>query len=227
IYSACSLLDTISEPFVKYFGIYMPKIWDEGQTELVKEQIKKGIVFYLAITLGILTALFYLLRPLMELFLKKDVADMAQMEPLVLIIGLGIISLGLTRILGQIFRYLKKNHLALVYRLFAAACNFGLNFIFIPKWGLIGAGVTTLFSYALLAILNNVYLNLKFDKNFTLSLLKISFAGSCVVLWFNIFPIKHIQGFFVQMFSAGILYVCLMFMLGVVRFKDIKEQNFV
>ena len=70
-------------------------------------------------------------------------------------------------------------------------------------------------------------LALKFDKDFTLSLLKISFAGSCVVLWFNIFPIKHIQGFFVQMFSAGILYVCLMFMLGVVRFKDIKEQNFV
>jgi len=158
VYSACSLLDTLSIPFIKYFGVYLPKVWDRGDQNKVINDLKEGFIYYLIISVGCLTGLIFFLKPLVRLIISKDLDLILNFEWFVMI------SLGATRFLYQVIKYRKQTYLQLQFQLLALVLNCALNYTLIKTFGIIGASFATLLSYQAVIILCISTLNLKFDS---------------------------------------------------------------
>lgn len=102
--------------------------------------------------------------------------------------------------------YFEKNHYIAIASIFATILNLLLNYIFIPKYGFLVAGYTTLISYIAMSILHYIFL-LKVLKN---NDIKPS----------NIFNMKHILALIILIFIfsiiAMLLYSYLYIRLGVI-----------
>jgi O-antigen/teichoic acid export membrane protein len=103
---------------------------------------------YWSILMGwVIAALTMISAPYIRLAFPADVHDAIPVVPLlmggsVLYGGFMIINIGVT--------FSMKTRMTPVITAVAAAVNIGLNFIFIPRWGIVGAGLTTVIAYALL-----------------------------------------------------------------------------
>lgn len=60
--------------------------------------------------------------------------------------------------------YYEKNTFTMFISIVGAACNIGLNFVFIPKYGFVAAGYTTLFSYMVYGIGHMIFSQYVFRK---------------------------------------------------------------
>jgi O-antigen/teichoic acid export membrane protein len=107
----------------------------------------------------------------------------------------------------------------------AAIVNAGLNFIFIPLWGFMGAAMTTLaatFAYFMLAdLVSKRYFNAGFSR------IKIYAFLASVLFLSMLFPYMNIHKaiFPGLLFKIPVIFFswCLPFLFGFIRFEEIKE----
>lgn len=110
----------------------------------------------------------------------------------------------------------------------AGLINFGLNFFFIPKFGVLGAAITTLmatFSYFTLAdILSKKYFNSGFSriKVYLFCLLTLSFAF--VFPYLEVF--QKIKIFWALKLGAVVLFMCVPFLFGFISTEKLKSLPF-
>jgi O-antigen/teichoic acid export membrane protein len=80
----------------------------------------------------------------------------------VLILGTGrIVDMG-TSINGHIIQYSEKYRVNVYFIVFLGAINIGLNLLFIPRYGMIGAASATAFSLIAYNLLRTVYVHFQF-----------------------------------------------------------------
>jgi len=224
VYSACSLLDTLSVPFIKYFGVYLPKVWDRGDRNKVINDLKEGFIYYLIISVGCLTGLVLFLKPLVRLIIHKDLNLILNFEWFVLITGLGILSLGATRFFYQVIKYRKQTYLQLQYQLLALSLNCVLNWFLIKSFGIIGASLATFLSYQVVIILCINTLNLKFDLKYLTKVGRIAIASFALVCAFYFIDLKNGFDYIFMGVAGSLIYGCSLFLLRVVRLSDLKER---
>jgi len=224
IYSACALLDAISMPFLKYFGTYLPKYWDEGKKRQVIGQLKEGLIYYLVLAFGALICLIFMLEPVVRLFLNRDITYITNFQSLICIIGFGMIALGVTRFFTQLIKYREQNYLQLIFQCIGVALNIVLNIILIKTYGLLGAGIATFISYSSTLLLYNYFLDIHIDSEFTKRMFRIGMAGCIIVFWFIQ---SHVNNFYdlAQQIGIGLtLYVAMIFLFRAVCLKDLKRN---
>lgn len=92
----------------------------------------------------------------------------------------------------------------------AAALNIGLNFYFIPRWGGMGAAITTLISYVMLFIFHYIiakYVLKGFELSFVHLLVPALMVGAALAasyLFIDIWPVRWIVGVLLLAFSFKI-----------------------
>jgi O-antigen/teichoic acid export membrane protein len=112
------------------------------------KQTFRQVFTYWAVVMGwAISALTLISAPYIRLAFPGNVGDAIPVVPLlmagaVLYGGFMVVNIGVT--------FSKKTRMTPVISTIAAAANIGLNFYFIPTWGIVGAGFTTVIGYALL-----------------------------------------------------------------------------
>jgi len=223
VYSVCSLLFVFAVPFNKYFGIYLPQVWDEGKQDKVRVQLKEGIVYYLVISIGSLTGIVFLLKPGVNLILSNRIPTIANFEWLVLVTGLGILGWGIAAFFYHLIFYMEKNYLILIFQSIAVVLNMGLNYFLVKEYGIIGAGIATFASYLTVLIMCNYYLRMNFDFNFIAKILKIVLAALIIGFWLYFYSVKNLIDLGISITVGLAIYLFSIFMLRVIRFKGIKS----
>jgi len=224
VYSVCNLLDNFSIPFRKYFGTYLPKVWDEGKKGKVREQLKEGLVYYLIISIGALAGIVFLLKPALNLLLNKNLSTIANFEWIVLFTGLGIVGLGTARFFYQLIKYREQNYLQLVFQSISVILNMGLNYFLVKEYGIIGASIATFVSYLTVVFICNRYLDMNLDINFLTKVLRIGLAGLIIIFWFYIHGVNHLLDLGLNIVVGLAIYLFSIFLFRVVRYRDIRRR---
>lgn len=222
-YTGCSFLDSYTVPMRKYLAIYLPALWDEGKVKLVKNQVKQSLLYFMSLAGGTLVGILFLFPPFLGIVLNKNLMEFRNFEVLVGIIGLGIILMGISRFLFQIVRYQERTHIRLLCLGISAGLNVILNAVFIPTYGIVGAGVATLLSYLALVILADRSVHLNLDKNFYYKFIKI--IATSLVLALVLFSLpKYTITFFIITSSIGMFaYLGLQYGAGIITLQDLKR----
>ena len=112
--------------------------------------------------------------------------------------------------------------------LVGAFFNLITNFYFIPRYGMLGAGVTSSLSYFLILVLSLFYLN----RNIKLKIpwmIWTKIFSSGIIFVFLIYLLKGLLDlnlyleFFICTFVSGSIYIMLMFIFKVVNLKELNE----
>jgi len=105
-----------------------------------------------------------LIQQLLTIFSTSEIAQHSYY--IVPFVALSTLLFGIYAVIAQIITLKKKTKIDGIIWMGAAFLNLGLNFFFIPKFGILGAAITTLAAYALALILTWYY----FFKGFNLKL---------------------------------------------------------
>jgi len=224
VYSVCSLLGALGVPFRKYFSVYMPKIWDKGEQDRVRDQLREGLVYYLTVSIGSLVGIIFLLKPSVYLILGKNLSGIGNIEWLALAIGLGVLGLEISHFFYYLIRCIEKNYLILVFQSIAVVLNVGLNYFLIKEYGVIGAGIATFASYLVVAVLCNYYVRMSLGLNFIARVLKIGAAGLAMGILLYTHTVHDLFDLGVNIVLGLVIYLLSVFLLRIVRFRDIKRR---
>ena len=108
----------------------------------------------------------------------------------------------LSQIAGTQLQVEKKTHLSTISRLVGAVTNIILNFLFIPRWGILGAALATLIGYFAMT-LSITLVVLKMNRlTFNIKFAIITLSGSLLLL---LYPLLRTTIVFYIFFSAIVL----------------------
>jgi len=224
IYSVCNLLYIFCVPFTKYFSTYLPVIWDEGNKDKVKAELKEGLLYFLiASTVGLI-GITFLLKPTIKLILQNKFLEFVRFEWVVLFIGLGIISYGVTKFFFHLIKYREQTYIQMIYQMISAALNIILNFFLIREYGILGAAVSTFISYFVIILICNFSLNLGLNLKFLGNIFRIGVASIPIIFWLFISSNKSLFNIVLNMFIGVVIYITFILLLRIISIKDVKMK---
>lgn len=212
-YSIGNAINFFLYPLFFMLPIALSKAFDQNNISEVKTYLKYSLKYFLALAFPMFFGISVLSRQFLIIFSTKEIAENSfYITPFA---ALSILLYGLTSLIGsQILMLVKKTKIIGVVWMLAALLNLGLNFIFIPLFGILGAAITTLIAYSFAFALIWYYSQkeLSFKINY---LFIIKSAFSSVVMALFIFWINP-MGFFpviLAVFSGALIYGVLMLLL--------------
>lgn len=224
VYAVCSLLDNIGFPLHKYFSVYLPKLWDEGFKDKVRAQLLEGMIYFLILAGGGLVGIVYLLRPAIGIFLDQAATTDTPFEWLALLIGLGIVFMTISKIFFHLTHYREQTYLQLIYQSIAVTINLGLNYFLVKTMGIMGAGIATLVSYTVVAMMCYFTLDLNIDILFVSKLLRIGLACVPLIFWFNIQTVYTLTDLGINIIVGLLIYLISIMLFRVVTWHEIKTR---
>ena len=126
------------------------KLWATKGIDATSLFVRDLTKYYMIITLPAAVGLSLLAKPILQLLATQSFYEGYKIMPLV---AASIFLFGLQRNFQLGLLFYKKTKLIMYILLISALINIILNIYFIPKYGFIAAGYTTLFSYAIFAVL--------------------------------------------------------------------------
>ncbi|MCX6723783.1 MAG: flippase [Candidatus Staskawiczbacteria bacterium] len=210
--------------FIMPLGFLLPatlsKHYDENKIDEVKVYLKYSLKYFLMIAIPAFFGLSALSRPLLSTFSTPEIAQHSYL--VVPLVALGMLLSGIYAITNQIIILKKKTKISGAIWIVAAFLNFGLNFIFVPLFGILGAALTTLLAYAIITVLNWRYSfkELKFDIDwqFILKSLFASLLMALFVFWLK--PVGLYKNIY-AIISGVLIYGILIFSL-----RGFSKQEF-
>lgn len=141
------------------------KIWAEKGVQETKVFLQKCLRFFLMIALPCIFAFNYLSKDLIILLASRKYEAS---YPVIPYVSFGVLLFGLTNIFTAGLIIHKKSHILAFATIFAGIINIILNFLFIPKYGFVGAALATLLAYLLLFVIlvKSSFSYLSFPVNF-------------------------------------------------------------
>ena len=200
----------ISAVFLPRFSIY----FNEDDKEHFNSLAINGFMFITMIGLPMIAGLFLLSEPFVRLFCGPEYLEAV---PLMKIITPILLFLALSNFMGaQILPAINKEKVSMISYICAATVNITLNFIFIPKYGAIGAAIGTVFAEGMEMIFQLFYLHkLFFIKKIFVNFIQTIIAT--IVMFFGIkFLMSIISNYVIQLLvciSTGIIIYFLVLLL--------------
>ena len=177
-YSPGYTLGNIVNMFIAPLSFMLPAVlskhYDDGNLNDVKTILSYSMKYFLALAIPSAVGLSLLSRPLLTILSTPEIAAQGYLiTPFTALSGL---LFGSYAVIMQILVLEKKTGISGTIWIVAAILNLGLNIIFVPIFGIIGAAVTTLLAYSLAFLLSTYYSfkYLVFDVN-------AAFVLKCIV----------------------------------------------
>jgi O-antigen/teichoic acid export membrane protein len=146
-YTLGSVLVFIRAPFMFVLPPFMYQLWDGNDRRTAARYLDVSLLSYLGIGIPTAVGVSMLSRPVLVILAGREFA--MQGGGVVPIVVAAMFCYGVSGITGLVFWLEKRSHtLSLIWGL-AAASNGALNFVLIPRWGIVGAAVATFISYAI------------------------------------------------------------------------------
>lgn len=222
-YAPAYTLGTIINLFVTPLGFVLPavlsKLYDENKINKVKGYLRYSLKYFLMIGIPVVFGLSVLSKQLLIILSTAEIAEQGYL--VVPPIALSILLWGVYAIFFQVIVLKKRTKIVGTIWLIAAFLNLGLNLILIPKFGILGAAITTLMAYAIAFIITCYYSSrdLKFDIDWKF-ILKSIFASILMVLFIIWLGPIGLAKTIIAIISSALLYGFLMLL-----FKGFNQQE--
>lgn len=189
IYSAAYGLSYVISMLTSPFGLLLvpniSKLYDEGKIEDVKTFLAYSFKYILMLIIPSAFGVSILAKHILQIMTRPEfVSSGCLIIPLV---AGSLVVLSIYAIFVQVIALVKKNEIVGTIWVIAALTNLGLNVIFVPRIGILGAAITTLIAYVIITAAT-AYFSVKYLRFdiYWQSILK-SIAASivmCMVIWY-------------------------------------------
>ncbi|HJH26500.1 MAG TPA: polysaccharide biosynthesis protein [Methanophagales archaeon] len=224
-YSPGYMLGAMISMYVAPLGFLLPavlsKLYDEGKEGEVKRYLEYTLKYFLMLAIPSAFGLSLLSKQLLITLSTSEIASYGySITPFVAVSAL---FLGADAIIAQIIVLVKKTKIIGAIWMFAAIMNLGLNFVFIPHFGILGAAITTLIAYVL-GFLLGYYYSFKYfkfgiDFRFILKSIFASIVMSLIIIKWN--PIGTLNVLIVIGVCA-VVYAAILLLLQGVKKEEIE-----
>ena len=183
-YSLGNIVNMFIAPLSFMLPAVLSKHYDDGNLKDVKTVLSYSMKYFLALAIPSVVGLSLLSKPLLTILSTPEIAEQGYLiTPFLALTGL---LFGLFAIIAEILVLEKKTSITGTIWILAAVLNLGLNIIFVPRIGIMGAAATTLVAYSLAFILSAYYsfkyLVFPVDGSFILKCLVASAIMGVVVI---------------------------------------------
>lgn len=162
----------------------LSKLYDEDKIHEAKMHLKYALKYFMLLAIPSAFGLSLLSKEILIILSTPEIA--AQGYMITPFIALSILFYGAYSIVGFSLVMVKKPELASMIWIIAAIVNFGLNLVFIPFLGIIGASMTKLITYALayglITYYSFKYIRFDIDVKFILKSIFASLVMSLVII---------------------------------------------
>jgi len=201
--------------------IVLAKSYDENKIIETKTYLKYSLKYFLMVAIPSVFGLSILSKQLLTIFSTPEITQ--QSYYIVPLVALSILLFGMYAVISQIIVLKKKTKFLGIIWMEAALLNLGLNFIFIPTFGIMGAAITTLIAYTTVFILtwHHAFREFRFeiDWKFILKSIFASILMTVFILWFG--PVGLLKTIIAIIVSI-ILYGISIFLLKGFNKKEIE-----
>jgi O-antigen/teichoic acid export membrane protein len=206
-------------PLLLMLPIVLSKSFDEQKTGEVKTYLEYSLKYFLLIAIPAAFGISVLSKQLLTIFSTQEIAlNSYYITPFV---ALSILLYGVSTFFGQIIKLVKKTKITSNIWIVAAVLNIGLNIYFIPRWGILGAALTTLLAYIFAFALTWYYsfkeLRFRIDWKSVIIILLSSTVMALAIFWFN--PANLFQTILAILLGA-LLYGILIILFQVISKKE-------
>lgn len=185
----------------------------------VEDLLDSGVKYFLMFAFPATFGIFIIGSDIIELLLRSD--GEGNIEIMLFLIGMGVVMYSISNIYSQLFYAADKISILVKINFICLIINIFLNILLIPLIGLLGAAVTTLFSYVLMTIA--VWYTISKMVTATISLLYLSKVLISSFAFTFIFTYIFTPHPIIILIISPIIYFILMFLLKGVEYSDIKS----
>lgn len=216
IYSAAYAVGCIITMFITPLNFVLvpalSKSYYEGNIDEVKNLLSYSLKYLLMLAIPSAFGLSILAKPILQIMTKPEFVPSGSL--VIPFIAASMILFCIYAIVGQVIVLVKKTKIIGTVWSVAGLTNLGLNMIFVPKIGILGAAITTLIAFGIATAITSYYSfkYLKFDI-YWIFILKSIVASvmMCIVIWY-INPIQLLDVLLCIGIGAGI-YAAILFLL--------------
>ena len=201
--------------------------WKEYGKKYVENMIKNIINYYLLLIVPATIGLIGISEKLYNGILDPKYLS-GRLTIIIICIGLSIN--GFTAIINKIWQLNEKTKKILYIMIVSVIVNILLNFIFIPKYGITMAAITTLFSYFLSFIVTIILVRKEFTLKIDyISIMKTFVASIIMGLFIALFNnyVNNNLMLLVEIIMAMIIYLIITILLKNIDIKRIKKGEII
>lgn len=221
-YAIGNLLNFFTYPLGFLLPAALAKMFDENKLAETRTHLRYSLKYFLLLTIPSFFGLSFLAKPLLTSFSTPEIA--AQGHLVTPFVALSVLLYGATGIFAEILSLAKKTRVAGSIWTLAAISNVGLNVLFIPKFGILGAAITTLLAYVLAFFLTWYFsfkeLKFAIDSKF---ILKSVFASILMTVFLEKLSPAGLAEILLAVLLGALIYGILIFLFKGI---DKKELDF-
>lgn len=224
IYSAACSIGGLVQLFVSPLQLILlpeiSKLYDENKTDKVIIYMSLSLRYFLFISIPAVFGLSALAKPLLGIFTTTDFASGWLVVP---VIALSSLMAGIVQIFINTLLIVKKTKAQTYINGAAAVSNILINLLLIPYIGIIGAALSTLVSYILMAVLCT-QMSLKYFKHkfYFPDIAKSIMSSVAMYLFISRFELSNTIELFETAIVGLFVYLSVMFLLGGFRDQELS-----
>lgn len=216
VYSAACSIGSLIQLFVSSLQLILlpelSKLFDENKMDEVRIYMSHSLRYFLLISIPAVFGLSALAKPLLGILTTEDFLSGWFVIPITAFSGL---LAGIFQIFVNTMLLIKQTKTTTYINIVAAVSNVLINLLLIPSIGIVGASLSTLFSYFLMAVLC-MHISLKhFKLDFYLhDIAKSVLSSITMYLFVSYFAISSIFDLFEIAGMGVLIYLVMMFLIG-------------
>jgi len=228
IYSAAYGLGNIISLFLTVTAYILAptvfNLYDKGKFDEVKNYLSYSWKYLLMLSIPSAFGLSILAKPLLNSLTTPEFISTGKF--IVPLVSFSMVLYGMYVIFGEVIQFLKQTKIFALAIGIAGVINIGLNFLFIPLWGVNGAAITTFIAYAIMALIifykSRQYMKFNLHLGFLVKSILASIVMSSAIWAFD--PIGAVEIISSVIIGAAIYFAVLLLLNG---FKKAETQFFI
>ncbi len=219
-YTLGNIIMMLLAPFSLLLPSVLPKYYDNGEIEKVKTFLKYSLKYFLLIAIPSAFGLSMLSKPILMILTTQEIALNGYL--ITPFVTLSALLFGVYAIISNVIVLKKKTGITGTIWIIAAVLNLGLNILFVPYFGILGAASITLIAYGTAFILTLVYTAKFFDFDFDFDfIVKIIIASILMSIIISLMNPSGILNVLITVVIGAVVYMGLLIIL-----KGIKKEEF-
>ncbi len=220
-YALGNIITMFIAPLVFMLPAILSKYYDENNMKEVKTILRYSLKYFLLLAIPSAFGLSLLSKPMLMILSTPKIALQGYL--ITPFIALSALLFGAFAVIAQGLYLAKRTDIGGKIWIIAAISNFGLNIVFIPYMGIIGAAITTLIAFTLIFILATYYsfkyLTFDIDFGFILKSVFASIVMSLVIIKWS--PVGKLN-ILILIGVCTVVYVTILLLLKGVKKEEIK-----
>ena len=220
-YTLGNIIFMFSAPFGFMLPAVLSKYYDENNMKEIKMILRYSLKYFLLLAIPAAFGLSLLSKPLLTILSTPEIASQGYL--ITPFVALSALLLGALEATSQGLYLAKRTDIGGKIWIIAAISNLGLNIVFVPYIGIMGAAITTLIAFTLVFILatyySSKYLTFGIDFKFISKSVFAAIVMSLVIIKWNPVGLLNVL---ILIGICAVVYAVILLLLKGIKKEEIK-----